>query len=104
MGDTVPIVRSYLVMMLDAHADGVDKNSDHNTPAEVLALHDAPKFFSHLSPHVYQIPEACPPLPLHHLLPPLLQVVLLLPCFFYSILLNFFAFGRVSRGVCSISW
>lgn len=29
--------------MFDAHTDGVDENSNHNAPTEVLALHDAPQ-------------------------------------------------------------
>lgn len=61
---TVWMITSYLVMMLNAHTDGVDKNSDHNTPAEVLALHNAPKFPSHIIPNVTTLSKACPPPPL----------------------------------------
>lgn len=51
--------------MLDAHADGVDENGDHNAPAEVLALHDTPKSPPHTIPSVPTMPEACPlPLPI----------------------------------------
>lgn len=51
---------SYLVMVLDAHTDGVNKDSDHNAPAEVLALHNAPKFPPHIIPNVLTKPKACP--------------------------------------------
>lgn len=58
---TALVITSYLVMMLDAHTDGVDKNSDHNTPAEVLALHNAPKFPPHIVPNVPTMSKARPP-------------------------------------------
>ena len=30
-------------MVLDAHTDGVDEDSDHDASVEVFALHDSPK-------------------------------------------------------------
>lgn len=58
-------ISSYLVMMLDAHTDGIDENSDHNAPAEVLALYNAPQFPPHIIPNVFTMSKACPlPLPL----------------------------------------
>lgn len=53
-------VSSYLVMMLDAHADGVDEDGDHDAPAEVLALHDAPQFPPHILPDLPAVSEARP--------------------------------------------
>lgn len=58
--------------MLDSHADSVDKNRDHDAPAEVFALHDAPEFPPHTVPNVPQVSEAGP-------LPPLYPYILLLP-------------------------
>lgn len=46
--------------MLDAHTDSVDENGDHDAPAEVFALHDAPEFPPHASPDVSQVSEARP--------------------------------------------
>lgn len=33
----------YLLVVLDAHADGVDQDGDHDASVEVLALHDPPQ-------------------------------------------------------------
>lgn len=49
-------------MVLDAHADGVDEDCDHDAPAEVLALHDAPQLPPHVLPHLLAVPQAAPPL------------------------------------------
>lgn len=52
----------HLVVVLDAHADGVDEDGDHDAPAEVLALHDAPQLPPHVLPHLLALPEAVLPL------------------------------------------
>lgn len=39
-------------MVLDAHADGVDEDGDHDASVEVLALHDAPQLQPHLMPQL----------------------------------------------------
>lgn len=31
---------AHLLVVLDAHAEGVDQDGDHDAPVEVLALHD----------------------------------------------------------------
>lgn len=68
-------------MVLNAHADSVDKNGDHDAPAEVFALHDAPEFSPHAGPDVSQVAEACP-------LPPMSPALLLfLVQFLHCILL-----------------
>lgn len=85
---------SYLVMMLDAHADGVNEDGDHDPPAEVLALHDAPKFFPRAAPEISAATKACPPRPLP-LVSLLLQVVFLFVCFVDGIIFIFFVIRRV---------
>lgn len=42
----------YLLVVLDAHADGVDQNGDHDASVKVLALHDAPQFHPDLVPQL----------------------------------------------------
>lgn len=50
----------HLVVVLDAHADGVDEDCNHDAPAEVLALHDAPQLPPHVLPHLLAVPQAAP--------------------------------------------
>lgn len=94
---TAMTIPSYLVMMLDAHADSVDENSDHNAPAEVLALHNAPEFPSHIIPNVFKMSKTGL-LPLFtftfHL------TVLLLARLFYCIFLIFLPVRRVAHSPC----
>lgn len=87
--------------MLDAHTDGVNENSNHNAPAEVLALHNAPKFPPHTIPEVLTMSKACPfPLPLS--ISPLLQVVLLFARLLNRILFIFLAIGGISHSPHSL--
>lgn len=74
--------------MLNSHADSVDKNRDHDAPAEVFTLHDAPEFPPHTIPNVSQVSEARPLLPLypHVLLLPALLFVDFLHCILLSVL------------------
>ena len=53
----IPITASYLLVVFDAHADGVDEDGDHDASVEVLALHDAPELHPDLVPQ----PLAPPP-------------------------------------------
>lgn len=45
----------YLLVVLDAHADGVDENSNHDASVEILALHDGPQLHPGVVP---QLPTA----------------------------------------------
>lgn len=38
-----PSPQPYLLVVLDAHAEGVDQDGDHDPPAEVLAVHNLAK-------------------------------------------------------------
>lgn len=40
----------YLLMVLNAHADGVDQNGDHDASVEVFALHDSPQLHACVVP------------------------------------------------------
>lgn len=75
-------------MMLDSHADSVDKNRDHDAPAEVFTLYDAPEFPPHTIPNVSQVSKARPLLPLypHVLLLPALLFVDFLHCILLIVL------------------
>lgn len=42
-GRSQPGPRSYLLMVLDAHAEGIDQDGDHDSPAKVLAVHNLPE-------------------------------------------------------------
>lgn len=70
---------NYLVVVLDAHADCIDKDGDHNPSVEVLALHDTPKFHSHFIPKVFTFHQTGAFALLHFsgvlLIPPLIQGV-----------------------------
>lgn len=72
---------NYLVVVLDAHADGIDKDGDHNPSVEILALHDTPKLHSHFIPNVFTFHEtrafALLDFLCVFLIPPLIQVVLI---------------------------
>lgn len=83
--------------MLDAHADSVDENSDHNAPAEVLALHNAPELPSHTIPDVFQMSKTGP-LPLF--IPTFHLIVLLLAHLFYGIFLIFLSLRSVAHSPC----
>lgn len=83
-------------MMLDSHTDSVDQNGDHNAPAEVLALHDAPEFPPHIIPKVFTMSKACL-LPLSLSTPTLLLMVLLLARLFNRIFLVFLPVHGVSH-------
>lgn len=81
-------------MMLDAHADSVYENSDHYPPVEVLALHNAPKFFPHAGPEISAATKACPPrFPFS--VSRLLQVVFPFVSFVNGIVFIFFVISRV---------
>lgn len=62
MGCVGGLRRTHLFMVLDAHADSVDQDSDHDASVEVLALHDAPQLDAHLHPHTPAAALARPPL------------------------------------------
>lgn len=82
--------------MLDAHADGVDEDGDHDAPAEVFALHDAPEFPPHARPDVPQASEARPlPPPTPHLL-----LLLFLVQFLHCVFLLVLPVGAVPRSPC----
>lgn len=81
-------------MMLNAHADSVDKNCNHNALAEVFALHNSPEFPPHIIPHVFTLSKACPlSLPFSAIL----LLADLLAHLFYCIILIFLPICRVSR-------
>lgn len=69
-----------LLMMLYAHADGVDEDGHHDSSVEVFALHDAPQFDPHLHPQLSAPPPTCP---LHPLAP-----VRLLGCILLCLLIG----------------
>lgn len=64
---------AYLLVVLYAHADGVDENRDHDASVEVFALHDLPQLHPRVVPNVRAwLPAAAP------LLPPALLTLLAL--------------------------
>lgn len=44
--------RLYLLVVLDAHTDGVDQDGDHDASVEVLALHDSPQLHPRVVPQL----------------------------------------------------
>lgn len=55
----------YLLVVLYAHADGVDENGDHDASVEVFALHDLPQLGPRVVPNARAwLPAAAPVLAL----------------------------------------
>ena len=44
----------YLLVVLDAHAESIDKDGDHNPSVEVFTLHDPFQLFPEVSPGLQQ--------------------------------------------------
>lgn len=49
-GRSQPDPHSYLLVVLDAHAEGIDQDGDHDSPAKVLAVHNLPEGVTNQSP------------------------------------------------------
>lgn len=47
---SAPTSRPYLLVVLDAQADGVYQDGDHDASVEVFAFHDAPQLHPHFVP------------------------------------------------------
>ena len=45
-----------LLVVLDPHAQRVDQDGDHNSSAEVLAVHDLPERVAHQPPETHHLP------------------------------------------------
>lgn len=88
--------RNYLVVVLDAHADRIDKDGDHNPSVEVLALHDTPELHTHFIPKVFTFHQTGAFALLHFLCVFLIQGVLV------PVAPPFFPIGRVVRRPRSI--
>lgn len=52
-GEAFENTQLYLLMVLDAHADGVDQDGYHDASVEVFALYDAPQLNPDLTPNVF---------------------------------------------------
>lgn len=46
---------TYLLMVLDPHAQSIDQNSDHNPSSKVLAVHNLPECVAHQPPEANDV-------------------------------------------------
>jgi len=83
-------------MVLDAHADCIDEDGDHNPSVEVLAFDDTPKLHSHFIPDVFTFPETGAFTLQCVFIPPLIQVVVI-PVGLIERTLHFLPIGRMPR-------
>lgn len=86
-------------MVLDAHADCIDEDGDHNPSVEVLAFNDTPKLHSYFIPDVFTFPETGAFIlqrVLGILVPPLFQVAVI-PVGLLQRTLLFLPIGRMPR-------
>lgn len=90
---------NYLVMVLDAHADCIDEDGDHNPSIEVLAFNYTPKLHSYFTPNIFTFPKTSG-FPLRQVLRVIVHLLaqaVLIPVALLQCTLHFLPIGWVPR-------
>lgn len=86
-------------MVLDAHADCIDEDGDHNPSVEIFAFNYTPKLHTYFTPNIFTFPKTSA-FPLRRVLGvivPLLVQAVLIPVGLLQCTLLFLPIGRVPR-------